>query len=271
MTYLVLRIAVVLSLVSACLRGDVESVFICVLVLVLFMIPGFIQKNFGIEMPSALEIIILCFIFAAEIMGELQCFFIKYQHWDTMLHTTNGFICAAVGFSLIDILNRNRKADMKLSPFFVVLFGFCFSMTIGVLWEFFEFFSDCFLHTDMQKDTVIHLISSVALDKTNSNVPVIISGITNTAVNGQELGLGGYLDIGLFDTMEDLLVNFIGAVVFSIFGYYYLKGRDKARFVGDLLIRMKDDGEPPEKPAEAIPAEVGTGPGESNDTAGKTV
>ena len=106
--YLVLRLIVLASLVSAILRQEYESAFVCVLVLFLFMLPFFIQKNFGIRLPSTLEIIILLFIFAAEILGELQSYFIQYPYWDTMLHTTNGFLCAAVGFSLIDILNRDR-------------------------------------------------------------------------------------------------------------------------------------------------------------------
>ena len=88
-----------------------------------------------------------------------------------MLHTTNGFLCAAVGFSLIDILNRNAKIKFTLSPVYVALAAFCFSMTIGVLWEFFEFSMDRLFHMDMQKDTIVHTISSVMLDPTNSNIP----------------------------------------------------------------------------------------------------
>ena len=112
--YLVLRLIVLASLVSAILRQEYESAFVCVLVLFLFMLPFFIQKNFGICLPSTLEIIILLFIFAAEILGELQSYFIQYPYWDTMLHTTNGFLCAAVGFSLIDILNRDAKIKFTL-------------------------------------------------------------------------------------------------------------------------------------------------------------
>lgn len=198
--YLVLRLIVLASLVSAILRQEYESAFVCVLVLFLFMLPFFIQKNFGIRLPSTLEIIILLFIFAAEILGELQSYFIQYPYWDTMLHTTNGFLCAAVGFSLIDILNRDAKIKFTLSPVYVALAAFCFSMTIGVLWEFFEFGMDRLFHMDMQKDTIVHTISSVMLDPTNSNIPITIDGITSVAVNGRDLGFTGYLDIGLYDT-----------------------------------------------------------------------
>ncbi|MFR6412056.1 MAG: hypothetical protein ACLUNX_08200 [Angelakisella sp.] len=227
--YLILRIVVLLTLVSSIIRGEYENAFVCLLVLFLFMLPLFIQQNFGIELPSTLEIIILLFIFASEILGELGCFFITYPNWDSILHTTTGFLCAATGFALIDILNRNSKIKFELSPVYVSLVAFCFSMTIGVLWEFFEFSMDRLFLMDMQKDTIIHSITSVMLDPTNMNIPVTIGDITSVAVNGQELGFGGYLDIGLYDTMEDLFVNFIGALVFSFIGYFYIKRRGEGK------------------------------------------
>lgn len=244
--YLVLRLIVLASLVSAILRQEYESAFVCVLVLFLFMLPFFIQKNFGIRLPSTLEIIILLFIFAAEILGELQSYFIQYPYWDTMLHTTNGFLCAAVGFSLIDILNRDAKIKFTLSPVYVALAAFCFSMTIGVLWEFFEFGMDRLFHMDMQKDTIVHTISSVMLDPTNSNIPITIDGITSVAVNGRDLGFHGYLDIGLYDTMEDLFVNFIGATVFSVIGYFYLKHRGEGKFAKAFIPTIEETNKEPD-------------------------
>lgn len=244
--YLVLRLIVLASLVSAILRQEYESAFVCVLVLFLLMLPFFIQKNFGICLPSTLEIIILLFIFAAEILGELQSYFIQYPYWDTMLHTTNGFLCAAVGFSLIDILNRDAKIKFTLSPVYVALAAFCFSMTIGVLWEFFEFGMDRLFHMDMQKDTIVHTISSVMLDPTNSNIPITIDGITSVAVNGRDLGFTGYLDIGLYDTMEDLFVNFIGATVFSVIGYFYLKHRSEGKFAKAFIPTIEETNKEPD-------------------------
>ena len=244
--YLVLRLIVLASLVSAILRQEYESAFVCVLVLFLFMLPFFIQKNFGIRLPSTLEIIILLFIFAAEILGELQSYFIQYPYWDTMLHTTNGFLCAAVGFSLIDILNRDAKIKFTLSPVYVALAAFCFSMTIGVLWEFFEFGMDRLFHMDMQKDTIVHTISSVMLDPTNSNIPITIDGITSVAVNGRDLGFTGYLDIGLYDTMEDLFVNFLGATVFSVIGYFYLKHRGEGKFAKAFIPTIEETNKEPD-------------------------
>lgn len=250
--YLILRIVVLLTLVSSIIRGEHENAFVCLLVLFLFMLPLFIQQNFGIELPSTLEIIILLFIFASEILGELGCFFITYPNWDSILHTTTGFLCAATGFALIDILNRNSKIKFELSPVYVSLVAFCFSMTIGVLWEFFEFGMDRLFLMDMQKDTIIHSITSVMLDPTNMNIPVTIGDITSVAVNGQELGFGGYLDIGLYDTMEDLFVNFIGALVFSFIGYFYIKRRGEGKiakaFIPTITETKQEEG-PAEVPA----------------------
>ena len=249
--YLVLRLMVLATLVSSVIRSEYESAFICLLVLVLFMLPFFIQQNFGIELPSTLEIIILLFIFAAEILGELECYFITVPYWDSMLHTTTGFLCAATGFALIDILNRNSRIKFELSPIYVALAAFCFSMTVGVLWEFFEFGMDRLFHMDMQKDTVVSSITSVMLDPTNKNIPVTIDGITSVTVNGQELGFGGYLDIGLYDTMEDLFVNFIGAVVFSTIGYFYIKHRGKGKLAKAFIPTITE--EKPDTAAEDMP------------------
>lgn len=258
--YVALRLIVLAELVMSIIRGEYESAFICLLVLALFILPFFIQQNFGIQLPSVLEIIILLFIFAAEILGELECYFITYPNWDSMLHTTTGFLCAATGFALIDILNRNSRIKFQLSPVYVALAAFCFSMTVGVLWEFFEFGMDRVFHLDMQKDTVVQSITSVMLDPTNSNTPVTIDGIHSVAVNGQDLGFDGYLDIGLYDTMADLFVNFIGAVVFSTIGYFYIKHRGKGRLARAFIptitesenaaAELPDTEETPDTPEE---------------------
>lgn len=252
--YVVLRLIVVAELVLSILRGEYESAFICLLVLILFILPFFIQQNFGIQLPTTLEIIILLFIFAAEILGELEGYFITYSNWDTMLHTTTGFLCAATGFALIDILNRNSRIKFQLSPIYVALAAFCFSMTVGVLWEFFEFGMDRLFHLDMQKDTVVQSITSVMLDPTNSNTPITIDGIHSVAVNGNDLGFDGYLDIGLYDTMEDLFVNFIGAVTFSVIGYFYIKHRGKGKlaqaFIPTLSAQEEQDPAAPDSSRE---------------------
>ena len=234
-TYFVLRAIVVAVLVLSLIDGRYQSAAICMLTLVLFIMPSLVERRLKIDLPDTLEIIILLCIFAAEILGELQSFYVRVQGWDTMLHTINGFLFAAIGFCLVDLFNRSRSFRFELSPVFLAIVAFCFSMTIGILWEFFEFSMDYFFHFDMQKDTVLHAFASVALDPTHSNVPIWVDGITEVTINGQELGLGGYLDIGLYDTMKDLFVNFIGAVVFSIIGYFYVKSRGKHKFATHFI------------------------------------
>lgn len=237
--YFVLRFLVIVMMVLQLLNRNYENVFLCALTLLLLVIPSFVQVTFKVELPTTLEIIILLFIFAAEILGEISEFYLMFPFWDTVLHTMNGFLAAAIGFSLVDLLNRSERTVFNLSPLFTAIVAFCFSMTIGVLWEFFEFGMDLIGGYDMQKDTVIHMIRSVTLDPAGRNVPYVLDGITETAVNGKELGLGGYLDIGLIDTMEDLIVNFIGAFLFSVIGFFYVKNRGKGGLVGRFVPRRK--------------------------------
>ena len=187
-----------------------------------------------------MEIIILLFIFAAEILGELASFYVRVPNWDTMLHTVNGFLCAAIGFALVDMLNRNERFSFELSPVYLALVAFCFSMTVGVLWEFFEFAADRFVGLDMQKDTVVKAIGSVSLDPSMSNKVIHIKDIADVVIvhsdgSTQALGLGGYLDIGLYDTMKDLFVNFIGAVVFSFIGFFYVKQQGKGKLASSFI------------------------------------
>lgn len=239
--YLVLRALVILVMVLQVLNRNYENVFYCGLTLLLLTIPSFLQVELKIEFPTTLEIIILIFIFAAEILGEIGSYYTKFPYWDTVLHTLNGFLAAAIGFSLVDILNQEKRDKFSLSPVYMSVVAFCFSMTIGVLWEFFEFGVDTFLHMDMQKDTIIHDISTVMLDPAGGTAVYRIHDINEVFINGEPLGLGGYLDIGLIDTMEDLIVNFIGAVTFSVIGFFYVKTRGQGRFAKRFIPSIKKE------------------------------
>ena len=236
LVYIFLRTSVLLVLLAQIFNRNFENVFLCVLTLILFTMPSLLERKLDIDLPNTLEIIILLFIYAAEILGEIGAYYVTFPNWDTVLHTMNGFLCAAIGFSLLDILNRNSRVRFHLSPLYLAIVAFCFSMTVGVLWEFFECAMDQFFLFDMQKDTIVHDIGTILLDPTGGNHPVVLRNITDVIVvqaDGAKtaLGLGGYLDIGLMDTMEDLFVNFIGALVFSIIGYFYVLSRGKGKFV----------------------------------------
>ena len=241
--YLVLRALIILALVRAVFRREYQSVFLCALSLGLMVLPSILSKKLKVVLPSTLEIIILLFIFAAEILGEMNAFYVRVPHWDTMLHTINGFLCAAIGFCLVDMMNRNERFSFRLSPLYLAIVSFCFSMTVGVLWEFFEFAGDYFLGMDMQNDIVVGAIHSVNLDPTRTNTVVHIRDIVDTILvhsdgTQEALGLGGYLDIGIIDTMKDLFVNFIGAVVFSFIGYFYVKEKGKGKVANRFIPKV---------------------------------
>lgn len=241
LVYSGMRMVVILMMILQFFNHNYENMFLCLLTLALMMMPSILQVTLKIEFPSTLEIIILCFIFAAEILGEIQSFYIHFPYWDTILHTLNGFLCAAIGFSLVEILNRHKRVQFNLSPVFLAIVAFSFSMTIGVLWEFFEFAMDTFFKLDMQKDTVINAISSTYLDPTKQNLRVAISGIEEVMINGEPLGVGGYLDIGLIDTMMDLVVNFIGASIFAVMGYFYMQHQTRKNVLLSLVPTAQEE------------------------------
>ena len=254
--YLLLRASVILVLIAQIFNRNFENVFLCVLTLFLFGVPNMVQHRLDIELPNTLEIIILLFIYAAEILGEINAYYVTFPYWDTVLHTLNGFLCAAVGFSLLDILNREEKIGFSLSPLYLAIVAFCFSMTVGVIWEFFECTMDQLFLLDMQKDTVVNTIGSVMLDPTGGNNPGVIRNITDVIVVQSDgtrtaLGLGGYLDIGLLDTMEDLFVNFIGAFTFSIIGYFYVRSRGKNKFAKRFIPVVNEEPQPQTKNTSA--------------------
>ena len=240
--YVVLRLIVIACAAMALFSGNFEALFLCLLTLVLFLIPSFVEVTFNITIPETLEVIVILFIFAAEILGEMFHFYTLIPFWDTILHTLNGFLAAAIGLALVSILNGSDRVAFSLSPFFCVIVAFCFSMTIGVLWEFFEFGMDFVFGLDMQKDTVVHSLASSLLDSSGSQHPYAINGIETTSVNGEPLGIVGYLDLGLIDTMEDLLVNFVGALTFSFVGYAYLKHKGKDSFATRFVPVLSSEG-----------------------------
>ena len=240
---IILHVMVLLTAIRCLVTKNYESFATCVLVLALFLVPALLEDKMDLTIPPLFQAIIFLFIFAAEILGEVDHYYVKIHGWDTMLHTINGFLFAAVGFSLVYLLNRGTK-DFNLSPFYMALVAFCFSMTIGVIWEFFECAMDQFFNMDMQKDFVITTINSVSLDPENSGEVIHVKDIVETVVttsSGETTTIdGGYLDVGILDTMKDLLVNLIGAVVFSTIGYLALKNDKSSKVADSLMIRPNE-------------------------------
>lgn len=241
--YFVLRALVFVTLVRSAFLGHYEHMMLCVLTLVLLLVPSLIEHTLDIELPDLLESIILLFIFAAEILGEIDAFYIRIPFWDTILHTTWGFLCAGIGFALFDILNRSDSSKIKLTPLYMAVSAAAFSMCIGACWEIFEYLADSFIGVDMQKDTLVQTINTVWLDPTNSNVTIPVRDIVSTQItlaSGEVIQIpGGYLDIGIHDSMADLIVNLIGALVFAVIGFAYVKTRDSNSLAARFIPRVR--------------------------------
>ena len=250
--YTILRLMVLAALIRSILIHNYEGAAVCLLTLVLFILPSFLEGSLQVEIPGLFQGIIYCFIFAAMILGELHNYYTKIPIWDTALHTLNGFLFAAVGFVTIDLLNRNSK-NVHLSPLYLTMVAFCFSMTIGVLWEFIECAGDLFFGQDMQKDFIVQVFQSCKLDPTNNQQAIKVADIIKTQIftaSGQVFEVeGGYLDIGILDTMKDLLVNLIGAVVFCIFGFVYLHFGSRKKLAASVVEGLRIQPAP-EEPAE---------------------
>lgn len=180
----------------------------CLLGIVALFIPSMISKKWKITIPSSMYIIYVIFLYAAIFLGEVRDFYYRIPHWDTILHTFSGAALGALGFSVVNLLNKQEKLKVNLSPFFVALFSLCFAITMGVVWEIYEFSFDGLLGLNMQKfalENGVNLVGRAAL----------------------------------CDTMKDLIVDSIGALVISILGYISLKY--KKGWIDKLLIIENDN------------------------------
>ena len=236
--YLFLGTMVLFAAIRSVARGEHFGVLMCALTLVFFALPSVAERRLHLRFPDFFVISVLAFVFSAEILGEINYYYVRIPLWDSLLHGISGFLFAAFGFAVADVLNRDTRIKFSLSPVWLSLAAFCFSMTVGVIWEFYEFGMDTLFSYDMQKDTFITGFNSVLLDPLKENIPVSVDGIREVTVyleTGESLGLSAYLDVGLYDTMKDLFVNFVGAVVFSVVGYVYLRRKGKWRLAERLI------------------------------------
>lgn len=239
--FVFLRVLTLLTLIRAAYIGNYDHILLCVLTLLLISMPSILERALKVTLPTTMEVIILCFVFAAEILGEVNHYYTLVNGWDTALHTLNGFLCAAVGFALVDLLNRSERTSLKLSPEYLAVVAFCFSMTVGTLWEFLEFAADRLFLLDMQKDYIVTSFSSAKLGSLFGTDVLTVQGIAKTTItlaDGQTYSFNGYLDIGIIDTMKDLLVNLIGAVTFSVIGFLYEKQKSAGGIASQFIPRV---------------------------------
>lgn len=178
----------------------------CILGVFALALPSILRRRIHLEIPSNMLILYALFLYCAIYLGEVRAFYYNVPNWDTILHTFSGAMLGALGFSFITFLNRTDRVPMNLSPAFVATFAFCFAVTLGVIWEVYEFTADGILHTNMQKF-------------------------------GLEDGTPFPGRLALTDTMKDLIVDTIGAAVMSVIGYISLKYQKG--WVEKLLLRRR--------------------------------
>lgn len=166
----------------------------CMLGIFAMTIPSILKHKIRLNIPPVMITVYAVFLYCAIYLGEVRNFYFVIPYWDTILHIFSGAALCLLGFTIVNILNDSGKIFFSLSPGFLALFAFCFALSLGVLWEIYEFSVDYFLHTNMQKyalETGEHLIGQQAL----------------------------------FDTMKDFIVDALGALAISLLGYIALKYR----------------------------------------------
>ena len=210
------------TLIYTIIIGDLVKIGLTVSALVIYLIPSFITYKFKLHFPTMLEITYYLFVFAALILGEVFAFYGPFPFWDIVLHLLSGFVMAGIGLSIVEIANKSEKSRL-----FALVFAFCFSMTLGTMWECVEFTFDMVLRTDAQKDAHVRQISTITLQRDGGNRPVRLDDIEKTDIylqDGETVTINeGFLDIGIIDTMKDVYVNMTGATLFCILGSFYLK------------------------------------------------
>lgn len=170
-------------------------IFQSALGIVSMLLPTFIERKLKIDIPNFMEIMFIIFLYAAIYLGEVRSFYYLIPFWDTILHSFSAFMTAALGFFVVDLLNSDKRVKMMLSPLFLALFAFCFSVAIGTVWEIFEFTVDGLLGVNMQKFMLED----------------------GTQLIGRK---------ALSDTMWDIVVDSVSAFIMSAIGYCIIKHRD---------------------------------------------
>ena len=219
------------ALINSIVIGDLVKVGFAAAALILYGVPFVVTTFCNVPLSAALEITYYLFIFASLILGEVFAFYGPFPFWDVILHFLSGFVLAGIGLSVVKFTNQKGK----ISKLFALVFAFCFSVTLGILWECLEFGFDMIARTDAQKDAHLHSISTITLQRDGGNRPVKVDNIVKTDIHlaSDEIVTidEGFLDIGLMDTMKDVLVNITGAMVFCVFGYFCLKNDKNNTFL----------------------------------------
>lgn len=182
------------------------------------------REKFKIVIPTIMELGILIFLYLSIFLGEIRNFYYKIPIWDSILHFTSGLGIGAVGFSLINILNKSNKTHLSLSPIFVAFFALCFSMAIGMIWEIYEFTMDSIFSMNMQKYMPESWQAMSEAEKL-------------AFANGHSFETLAF-KYGVIDTMKDIILDFFGALIMSVVGFFILKF--KKGKLDNILIKIMD-------------------------------
>jgi len=185
-------LSLIVALVLELINQNWEFFFVTVLALGLIFATYYFQKKYKIRLPAKMQLAIILFIYAGVFLGEVRNYFVKYWWWDSLLHLFSGFAIGLIAFGIMYVLYKTEK--VKTSLVFIAVIIFSLSMTIGVVWEMFEFGVDHYMGANMQRARDL--------------CPEI--GACDTR-------------LGVVDTMKDFILNSIGALFASIIGYIYLR------------------------------------------------
>ena len=182
----VLQAILVIEVAAAILGRQWLTAVVTVGIILVTLGPFFLAKLFRVFIPPEFVLVAIAFVFASLFLGEVHGYYTRYWWWDIALHSGSGFLLGIVGFLLVHVLNETEEIGLHMKPGFVAFFAFLFAVGIGVLWEIFEFAMDQLFGMNMQKPM---------LDDPS----------------------------GLTDTMWDLIVDMLGALVVTVLGYGYIK------------------------------------------------
>jgi len=186
-----LHIIMAVELVAVVYEGHWAHTFLLLAISIITLMPIVLNRKFRIYIPAEFQILTIVFVFAALFLGEIHRYYDRLWWWDIALHASAGLLLGIFGFLMVYVLNEDRRAQLSMRPRFVAFFAFLFAVTVSVLWEIFEFAMDRIFGTNMQKPM-----------------------------------LGD--DSGLTDTMWDLIVDVIGALIISLLGWWYLIRRKRS-------------------------------------------
>lgn len=193
-TSLFLKAILLVGVVGALWEQQWLTAVVTIGILLVTFLPLLLARRFRVVIPAVFELLAIAFVFASLFLGEVRGFYTRFWWWDIVLHTASGFLLGIIGFLLVHVLNEIKEVDLHLKPGFVALFAFLFALGMGTLWEVFEFSMDSLFGMNMQK-----------------------------AMSGDASGLT--------DTMWDLIVDAVGALVVSMLGYIYLKTARRRSFL----------------------------------------